>query len=252
MGSGVTGAGRAGPRWEPPAVPARPLSRGEPGTRAPCACQRGLIPAASRERGSGTRTHSNTHTLYTQAHTHTTLFPHRHTRTHITATHTAHYAQSHTCTHFTRSHTCAHTLHTGTHTYHTFNTDTCTHFTATHTAQSLHTVTHAQLTVYTQSYRTLVTHTHLTHSHTHIAHFTHSHTRAHTSHTPTLTHSHRLTSPKNKRPSSGTLQIKPILRRNSLKETQSAEMQFCWETAVNLIMQSNLAPRRRERLCHRA
>lgn len=228
MGSGVTGAGRAGPRWEPPAAPARPLSRGEPGTRAPCACQRGLIPAASLERGSGTRTHSNTHTLYTEAHTHSTLFPHSHTCAHTLVTHTAHSAHNHTL---------AHTLHAVTH----------VHTLYSHTQHSLYTQSHTHSSLLTHKHRA-----HLSHTHTHSTLCTHSHTCAHTLHTSTLTHSHRLTSPKNKRPSPGTLQIKPILRRNSLKETQSAEIQFCRETAVNLIMQSNLAPRRRERLCHRA
>lgn len=121
----------------------------------------------------------------------------------------------------------------------------CTHFTVTHSTVFTHSHTRTAHCLHTSI-------EHTCHTHTHSTLCTHSHTCAHTLHTSTLTHSHRLTSPKNKRPSPGTLQIKPILRRNSLKETQSAEMQFCRETAVNLIMQSNLAPRRRERLCHRA
>ena len=134
MGSGVTGAGRAGPRWEPPAAPARPLSRGEPGTRAPCACQRGLIPAASLERGSGTRTHSNTHTLYTEAHTHSTLFPHSHTCAHTLVTHTAHSAHNHTLAHTLHAVTHVHTLHS--HTQHSLYTQshTLTHTSAVHAA----------------------------------------------------------------------------------------------------------------------
>ena len=95
------------------------------------------------------------------------------TRTHCT--------HRHTCsTLFTHSHTLAHTLQT-----------------VTHTAQSLHTVTHAQHTCHT--------HTLYTQSHTHSTLFTHNHTCAHTLPTSTLTHSHRLTSSKNKQPSSGTL-----------------------------------------------
>lgn len=90
------------------------------------------------------------------------------------------HALTQTRTLFTHRHTCAHTLQT-----------------VTHTAQSLHTVTHAQHTCHT--------HTLYTQSHTHSTLFTHNHTCAHTLPTSTLTHSHRLTSSKNKQPSSGTL-----------------------------------------------
>ena len=120
------------------------------------------------------------------------------------------HALTQTRTHCTHRHTCAHSLHTVTH-VHTFYTQSYMHNTlfthshtlahtlqtVTYTAQSLHTVTHAQHTCHT--------HTLYTQSHTHSTLFTHNHTCAHTLPTSTLTHSHRLTSSKNKQPSSGTL-----------------------------------------------